>query len=423
MFTKINSKLNILKNALGPGVITGAADDDPSGIATYSQTGAQYGFSLLWLSLFSFPLMVVVQEMCARIGIVTGKGLAANIRTHYSKWVLYLTIGLLFLANTFNISADLRAMADSLRLIFPGLNLLLIVFLFTLFSTVTQIFIPYKSYVNFLKFLVLFLLCYVFTAFIVNVNWTTAFFASVIPNFSITKDSVLLVCAILGTTISPYLFFWQSSEEIEEEILEGKTTLKALRVTTDLDIFKMRVDVFSGMLISNLIMFFIIIVCATVLFQNGITNIQTSADAAQALKPLAGNLAYYLFSFGIIGTGLLAIPTLAGSSAYAFAESFSKKEGLYKKYSEAKFFYGVIIVSMLVALLMNFINIDPIKALIYSAIGNSLVAPIMLFLVWRISRSQKIMGKWRNYWFVNLLAFLITLAMTIVSFITIYYIF
>jgi NRAMP (natural resistance-associated macrophage protein)-like metal ion transporter len=419
----MQSSIRKIKNILGPGVITGAADDDPSGIATYSQTGAQYGLGMLWLSLFSFPLMSTVQEMCARIGMVTGKGLAHNIKTHYSKTVLYFTVSLLFLANTFNISADLRAMADSVRLLFPHSNLLLIVFIFSVFSTITQILIPYKKYVNFLKFLVLFLLCYVVTACIVHVDWSLALYSLFVPHMSFNKENILLICAIIGTTISPYLFFWQASQEIEEEIVAGKTSLKALKVTTASDIFKMRIDVWSGMFISNAIMFFIIVVCASVLFKNGITNIQTSADAAQALRPLAGNMAYYLFAFGIIGTGLLAIPTLAGSTAYALAETFNKKEGLYKKYHQAKFFYRIIAFSMFIAFLMNLIHIDPIKALIYSAVGNALVSPIMLFLIVRISSNKKIMGEWGNGTVTRCVGWFIVATMTLVAVVTVWFLF
>ncbi len=382
---------------LGPGLTTGAADDDPSGIATYSQTGASYGFGLLWLSAFTFPFMGSVQEMCARIGLVTGQGLAANIRRHFSKKVLYGATLLLFIANTFNLGADLGAMSASTRLLFPHLNYYFLVIAFTLITLILEIFISYKQYAKYLKFLSLMLLVYVFTALSSQLNVSEVFRAGLIPHLSFTKNEFFLICGILGTTISPYLFFWQTSQEVEEEILAGKTTLKQRQVhTLPKDIKKMRIDNWSGMFFSNLIMFFIILTSGQVLFKNGITNIKTAADAAAALGPLAGQYSSLLFTMGVLGVGLMSVPVLAGSAAYAISESFGWKEGLYRKLKGALPFYGVIIISMFLGMLMNFTKLDPIKALIYAAVLNGLVAPIMLVLIVKLSSNVKIMGVWKN---------------------------
>lgn len=376
---------------LGPGLTTGAADDDPSGIATYSQTGAQYGFQLVWLALFTYPLMAVVQEMCARIGLQTGRGLAANIRTHFPKKILYISTVLLFAANVFNIGADLGAMAQATQLVIPSLPFGILVVFFTLFSAILQIFTSYKMYAKYLKWLALILFSYIATAFIIHLNWPQILYHTAIPSFSFSKASLILIAAILGTTISPYLFFWQTSQEVEEDILKGKTTIQERIGTTSKDIKDMRIDVWSGMFISNLVMFFIIVVCSATLFSHGIVNINTAADAAKALRPLAGNSAYFLFAIGIIGTGLLAVPVLAGSASYAISESLNWKMGLYRKLQEAYAFYGVIIIAMLMGLILNFIHLDPIKALIYSAVANCIVSPIVLILIVLISSSKKIM--------------------------------
>lgn len=384
-------------HTLGPGLTTGASDDDPSGIATYSQTGAKYGFQLLWLSVVTFPLMAVVQEMCARIGLVTGRGLAATIRTHFSKKVLYTCTLLLFAANSFNIGADLGAMAKGAQLLRPSMNFPLLVIGFTLFSVGLQIFTPYARYAKYLKYLALVLLAYIGSALLANLDWGEVMKSAVVPSITFDKDQLLLICAILGTTISPYLFFWQTSQEVEQEIMDGKTTIVSRQETTrPQEIHNMRVDVWSGMLLSNIVMFFIIAASGALLFTNGITNITSAAQAAEALRPFAGDATYWLFAVGIIGTGLLAIPVLAGSSSYAFAESFKLHEGLYRKFKQAHAFYGVIILSMLVGLGLNFVGIDPIKALIYSAVFNGIVAPIVLVLIVLISSNKRIMGRWVN---------------------------
>lgn len=399
---------------LGPGLTTGAADDDPSGIATYSQAGAQYGFQFLWLAPFTFPFMAVVQEMCARIGLVTGEGLAGNIKRHYAAWVLYCSALLLFAANAFNIGADLGAMAKASELLYPQANFALLIVVFAAFSLLLQIFTTYARYAKYLKYLALVLFSYVLSALVINLDWREILAHAFLPSLTFSKDQLFLVCAILGTTISPYLFFWQTSQEVEEEILKGKITLEERQVTTTQhEIKAMRTDIWSGMFISNLVMFFIIVACAATLYANGITNISTAEEAALALRPIAGEFTFLLFTIGIIGTGLLSIPILAGSASYALSESFGWDTGLHLKLRQAHAFYGVIIVSMLVGLGMNFVNIDPIKALIYSAVVNGLVAPIVLVLIVRISSNKKIMGEHVNGLITSSLGWIITGLMTL----------
>lgn len=391
-------------NVLGPGLTTGAADDDPSGIATYSQTGAQYGFQLLWLSIFCYPLAAIVQEICARIGLATGRGLASNIRLHFPRKILYMCTVLLFAANAFNIGADLGAMAKGVQLLRPDLGFSFLVIGFALLCVVLQIYLPYAKYAHFLKWLALVLLAYVASAIMARLHWGTVLSHAVTPTIHWTKDQVLLICAILGTTISPYLFFWQTSQEVEDEILKGRTTLVARQKEFSMHKLKeMRLDVWSGMLLSEVVMFFIIAACGALLFPHGITNITSAAQAAEALRPFAGNATYWLFAIGIIGTGLLAIPVLAGASSYAVSESFKWKEGLYRKFKQAHAFYGTLILSVIVGLGINFLGIDPIKALIYSAVANGIVAPVVLVLIMVISGNKKIMGEWTNgkktHWF------------------------
>jgi NRAMP (natural resistance-associated macrophage protein)-like metal ion transporter len=399
---------------LGPGLTTGASDDDPSGIATYSQTGAQFGFGMLWLSLWTFPLMSVVQEMCARIGLVTGRGLAGNIRALYSKRILQICTVLLFAANSFNIGADLGAMAKGVQLLNPRLHFWWLVVGFALLSLLLQIFTPYVRYAKYLKWLALILLSYVVSSLLAHLSWGKVFHETLIPHFAFNKDSLLLICAILGTTISPYLFFWQTSQEVEEQILQGKTTLQERRhAATDADVKSMRIDVWSGMLLSNAVMFFIIAACGGILFPHGVTNITSAAQAAEALRPFAGNATYFLFAIGIIGTGLLAIPVLAGSSSYAIAESLGWREGLYRGLNQAYAFYGIIIISMMVGLGLNFIGLDPIKALIYSAVGNGLVAPFVLFFIVKISSNKKVMGSRVNHRLTTTIGWLTTTLMAV----------
>lgn len=399
---------------LGPGLTTGASDDDPSGIATYSQTGAQFGFSMLWLSLWTFPLMSVVQEMCARIGLVTGRGLAGNIRAYYSRRVLRLCTLLLFAANAFNIGANLGAMAKGVQLLNPRLSFGWLVVGFAIVSLLLQIFTPYVRYAKYLKWLALVLLSYVVSSILAHLDWGKALHSTFVPHIAFDKESLLLICAILGTTISPYLFFWQTSQEVEERILQGKTTIRERQnATKPEDMKSMRIDVWSGMFLSNLVMFFIIAACGGILFPHGITEITSAAQAAEALKPFAGNATYFLFAIGIIGTGLLAIPVLAGSSSYAIAESLGWREGLYRGLNQAYAFYGIIIISMLVGLGLNFVGIDPIKALIYSAIANGLVAPFILFFIVKISSNKKVMGHWRNKPYTTAIGWVTTSVMAV----------
>lgn len=411
--------MNALKKLfkiLGPGFVTGASDDDPSGIATYSQTGAAFGLTQAWTALFSFPFMSVVQEMCGRIGLVSGKGLAGVIRDNYSKPVLIFSISLLVIANTINIGADLGAMAASAKMIInlPFIFWLVVISGITLFL---EIFVSYKTYSKYLKWLALSLLAYVLTFFIVKQNWSSVAFSLFVPTITFSQQYLLNIVAILGTTISPYLFFWQEEEEVEEEVVEHKIKDfgEGNPKVGKKDIKKMRTDTFIGMGFSNLVMFFIIATTASTLHKNGIFQIETPQAAAQALAPLAGEMAYLLFTIGIIGTGLLAVPVLAGSASYAVSEVFGWKEGLSKKFKQAHGFYGVIALSTLVGLLINFIGIPPIKALYYAAIANGLAAPVLLILILLISNNRKIMGENVNRTPSNILGLAITLVMGVCS--------
>ncbi len=414
-------KIKKIFSILGPGFITGASDDDPSGIATYSQTGALFGFAQAWTALFSFPLMVAIQEMCGRIGLVSGKGLAGVIRLHYPKKVLYLTVFLLFLANTINIGADLGAMAASAQLVFgfPFVYWLIGMVVLTL---VLEIFVSYKTYSKYLKYLALALLSYVVAAFTIKLDWKEVFASLIIPHIEFNKTYIFNIVAILGTTISPYLFFWQADEEVEEEVAHHKLRRMGAgqpRITPK-DISRLRLDTVIGMLFSNLVMFFIIVTTGTTLFTHGITKINSASDAALALKPLAGDYAFLLFAVGIVATGLLALPILAGSASYAVSESFGWREGLYQKLNRAHGFYGVITIATLVGLLINFIGIDPIVALYYSAVINGIIAPPLIVMILLIANNKKIMGERTNSPFLNILgaltAFIMGLSAVILLF-------
>ncbi len=383
-------------DTLGPGLTTGAADDDPSGIATYSQAGAQYGLQLIWLSLFTYPFMAVVQEMCARIGLVSGQGLAANIRRQYPARTLYIVAGLLFFANVLNIAADLGAMSAATRLLLPHIGFEAFVIFFALLSLVLQIFTTYAQYAKYLKYLTLALLSYAVVAFSVGLDWGDVLRHLVIPSLTFSKDQIFLICAVLGTTISPYLFFWQTSQEVEEQILKGEVTVEERRKQVSPEsVRRMRTDVWSGMFFSNLITFFIFAACAGTLFAHGITNIATADQAALALRPF-GEFAFLLFAIGVVGTGLLAVPVLAGSAAYAISESFGWKYGLYRKFDQAYAFYGVIIVAVVIGIIANFFHLDPIRGLIYAAVANGIIAPIVLFFVVRLSSDKQLMGDYAN---------------------------
>jgi len=427
IYKKITNRRPVKKvqeywKTLGPGLTTGAADDDPSGIATYSQAGAQYGFQMLWVAGFTYPFMSAVQEMCARIGLVTNRGLAANIREHYPKWALYACTALLFVANTFNIGADLGAMAQATQLVVPQVSFSFLVIGFAVVSLGLQIFMCYETYAKYLKFLTFVLLSYIFTAFTIELDWTQVLYHAVIPSLAFSEEQIFLITAVLGTTISPYLFFWQASQQVEEKLLlQARSPETATPKTYKKEIREMRIDVWSGMFLSNAVMFFIIAVCGGTLFLNGVTNISSAADAAAALRPLVGEKAFLLFALGILGTGMLAIPVLAGSASYAISESFKWNTGLNRTLRQAYPFYGVIIVSMILGLALQFTGINPFKALIYSAVGNALIAPVVLIFILQISSNKKIMGNHSNTvltiyvgWFITGIMLLAGLA-TVIS--------
>jgi len=389
------SALRNFFSILGPGLTTGAADDDPSGIATYSQTGAQFGYGQLWTALFMLPFMIAVQEACARIGLVTGKGIASVVRKHYPPWILYSVVGLVLGANTLNIGADIGAMAASAHLLVPIAFPILILLFASLILTL-EIFIAYPRYSRILKWLSLVLLAYPITAILVREPWGTVLKATVLPHLEWNFGFLFIIIGVLGTTISPYLFFWQASQEVEEAKL--KRYLHRPRVTVS-SVKRLRIDNATGMIFSEITTWSIMVVGATVLHTHGVTNIKTAADAARALQPLvagfphAGYLAKLIFSLGIIGLGLLAVPILSASAAYAISESFNWKAGLNLKLKQAHGFYGVITIATLIGLVINFIGIDPVKALVYSAVFNGIASVPLLFLIAHIAGSRKIMNQ------------------------------
>jgi NRAMP (natural resistance-associated macrophage protein)-like metal ion transporter len=385
---------------LGPGLTTGAADDDPSGIATYSQTGAQFGYGQLWTALYMLPFMAAVQEACARIGLVTGKGIAAVVKAHYSKPVLYAVVALVVIANTINIGADIGAMASAAQLLVPVPFVILTLF-FTSTILVLEIFTNYKVYAKILKWLALALLAYPITVFIVHQPWLTVLKASVIPHFEFSFAFLFIITGVLGTTISPYMFFWEASQEVEEQ-KEKHQVKNGKPLVSWYHIHRMRLDNNAGMIISEITTWCILLVGATVLHNSGIRDVKTSADAAKALEPLvhsfphAGFLAKLIFSVGIIGLGFLAVPVLSGSAAYAVSEAVNWKASLNYKLKHAHGFYGVITIATLVGLMINFVGIDPVKALVYAAVLNGVAAVPLLFLIARISGNEQIMGEYKS---------------------------
>jgi NRAMP (natural resistance-associated macrophage protein)-like metal ion transporter len=401
---------------LGPGLVTGASDDDPSGIATYSQAGAAYGLTTLWTALITFPLMASIQEMCARIGLVTSHGLAGTLKSNYSKPVLYLMLLFSFPAIVMNIGADIAGMGAVGNLLFPSVKATYFSIVFTVLLLVLIIYLPYQKIALVLKYLCLVLLVYLIVPFLYKQDWVAVLKAAFIPTIKFDKNFISILVAILGTTISPYLFFWQATMEVE-----GKKNKKKLLVVNKRIIHEMHQDVNFGMLFSNLVMFFIILTAGSVLFNGNIHQIDTVEQAAQALKPLAGNAAYILFTVGIIGTGLLAIPVLSGSLSYLITESFGWKEGLDKKFYQAKAFYLIIAISLILGLLLNYIGISPIKALIYSAILYGLTAPVLIAIILHISNNKKIMGKNTNGKISNILGFVALILMTFAAVILIYF--
>lgn len=377
---------------LGPGLITGAADDDPSGIATYSQAGAQFGLNMLWTVLFTYPLMVGIQVVSARIGRVSGHGLATNIRKHYPVWLLHAVVGLLLIANTINIAADVSAMGEAMKLMVGG-PVHLYTLSFGVLSLLLQVFIPYRRYVRFLKWLTLALLAYVATIFVVQVPWSQVWLQALLPRISWKPEYITTVVAVFGTTISPYLFFWQASQEVEDLHADpyARPLIRAPQQAAA-HLRRIKVDTYVGMGFSNLVAFFIILTTAVTLNLHGITDIQTSAQAATALRPIAGEFAFMLFSAGIIGTGMLAIPVLAGSSAYAMAGAFKWKSSLERTPMQAKQFYSTIVISTLIGIALGFTSIDPIKALYWSAVINGVISvPIMAVMMMMAVRAD-IMG-------------------------------
>jgi NRAMP (natural resistance-associated macrophage protein)-like metal ion transporter len=379
-----------LLKSLGPGVITGAADDDPSGIATYSVAGAQLGTKLLWTALLTWPLMAAVQMMCARIGMVTGQGLAKNFKQRFPVWLLYVFILALLAANTINIAADLAGMADAADML-SGINSHWFVMLFAVLIVWATVKLPYRQIASILKWLVLVLFAYPITAFVVGADWGRVLRDTLIPSMPHTRDEWSTLVAILGTTISPYLFFWQASEEVEEEKEAGQDTPAKRRGATLQELELRNIDVGVGTFFSNVVMFFIILTTAITLNRHGMTHIETTRQAAEALRPLAGRFAATLFTVGIVGVGFLAIPTLAGSAAYAFAETLGWREGLNKKLKQARAFYAVIIFSTAAGVGLDFIGINPVKALYWTAVINGLLAPFLLVAILIVAADKKLM--------------------------------
>jgi NRAMP (natural resistance-associated macrophage protein)-like metal ion transporter len=383
---------NFLKT-LGPGLITGASDDDPSGIATYSQVGAQFGFSILWTMLFSYPLMAAIQEVSARVGRVTGSGIAGNMRRHYPRWLMFPIISLLLIANTLNLGADISAMGAALQLLIGG-HPAIYAAVFALGSLLLQIFIPYTRYASILKWLCLSLFAYVGIIFAIHVPWGEALRGLVMPNISFKGEYLTALIAILGTTISPYLFFWQASAEVEDvRNAPDEKPLKRAPEQAPAQLARIRLDTYLGMGVSNLIAFFIMLTAAATLHVHGKTHIETAAQAAEALRPVAGRFAFLLFGAGIIGTGLLTVPVLAGSAAYAISEALRWRTGLERKPREAVGFYGVLSAATLLGLGLTFTSLDPIRALFWSAVINGVVAAPVMVMMMLMAANRKVMGE------------------------------
>ena len=398
----------------GPGIITGASDDDPSGIATYSIAGASQGYSLLWTAFITFPLMAAIQEMCARIGVVTQRGLAGNIKaTFKNRIVLYILGALIVISNTINIGADLSGMVAATKLLVP-LNSTLIAIFFTGLITFLMIKFPYNFIASNLKWLTFALFAYIASALVTKQDWPQILYSTFVPNISLNRETITLIIAILGTTISPYLFFWQTSEEIEE-IKEAQRDKREKLIVTKHELKMVREDVNLGMFFSNIVMFAIIATTASTLFRSGINEIATADQAAKALEPIAGKAASLLFTVGIVGTGMLAIPVLAGAAAYAISEIFGWREGLSKSFRQANHFYAVIIFATVVGFLMNFLNINPFKALFYTAVIYGLIAPILIFFILLIANNEKLMGKHKNTPITNILGILTLIIMTVAA--------
>lgn len=400
---------------LGPGLITGASDDDPSGIATYSLAGAAYGLGTLWTALLTFPMMAAIQEMCARIGLVTQKGLTGTLKQHYSKPVLYLMLLFSFPAIVLNIGADIAGMGAVGNLLFPAVHAHFFSIVFTVIILIAIIYFPYEKIAAILKYLCIVLLLYFVVPFLEKQHWGQILKATFIPTIKFNKNFIAILVGILGTTISPYLFFWQATMEVEKSKRRKINFVINKRIMKD-----MKQDVDFGMFFSNMVMWFIILATGTVLFNGGIHQIDTVEQAAQALKPLAGEFAYLLFALGVIGTGLLAIPVLSGALSYMFCEAFGWKEGLDHKFNEARPFYSIIAISLILGLSLEYIGISPIQALIYSAILYGLTAPMLIAIILHISNNKKVMGEHTNGKISNILGIITLLLMTFAGVVLLY---
>lgn len=405
---KIKSKLQRFWKILGPGLITGASDDDPSGIATYSQAGAGYGLSTLWTAVIAFPLMAALQQMCARIGLVTTHGLTGTLKKYYPRSVLYVMLLFSFPAIVMNIGADIASMGAVGNLLFPAIDSTYFSVMFTALLLILIIYLPYHRIAAILKYLCLVLLVYLVVPFLYKQDWLQILRSTVIPTLQFDKKYIGILVGILGTTISPYLFFWQASMEVEEMKHKKKHLMVNKKIIHD-----MQQDVDFGMGFSGLVMFFIILTTGTVLYNSGIHQIDTVEQAALALKPLAGNFAYLLFAIGVIGTGLLAIPVLSGSLSYIITETFGWQQGLDKKFHEAKAFYIVIAISLLLGLSLNYVGISPIEALIYTAILYGLTAPVLIAIILHICNNKKVMGEFTNSKTLNIMGIAALIIMTL----------
>jgi NRAMP (natural resistance-associated macrophage protein)-like metal ion transporter len=401
-----------LLSVLGPGLITGASDDDPSGIATYSQAGAQFGYQMGWTLLFSWPLMCAIQEISARVGRVTGRGIAGNLKQHYPLPIVYFLVTLLLAANVINLGADLGAMAAALKLVIGGPSILYVL-AFGVVSALLQIFARYSRYVSVLKWLTISLFAYVGVALVVHVPWGQVFYSLVLPRIQFKPEYLTVVVAVLGTTISPYLFFWQAEEEVEDtKERDGAKPLERAPEQAKAEFSRIRWDTYLGMGLSNLVALFIVVTTAATLNAHGLTNIQTSAQAAEALRPIAGPLVFVVFALGVVGTGLLAVPVLAGSAAYAVGETFGWHVGLARKAHRAKAFYGVLAAAVVAGIVMNLTPIDPIKALFWSAVINGVVAVPVMAMLMHLSSHREAMGDFALPRLLKFMGWLATLAMT-----------
>lgn len=415
---KYSARIKKFLTILGPGIITGASDDDPSGIATYSQAGAQFGLSTLWTALLTFPLMAAIQGMCARIGLVTSQGLTVTLKQHYSKTLLYVMLLFSFPAITLNIGADIQGMGAVANMIFPAIPVSVFCIGFTGVLMFVIIQYPYQKIAMILKWLCLSLLLYMIVPFMVKQDWGLIVKNTFIPTIKFNKEFISILVALLGTTISPYLFFWQATMEAEDIAHSKRKVIVNKRVLGN-----MKTDVNIGMLLSNIVMFFIILTAGSVLFPAGIRQIDTVDQAAKALEPLTGKLTYLIFALGVLGTGLLAIPVLAGSQSYMLAETFGWEAGLDKKFPQAKPFYVAIIISLLVSLSFNFLGVSPIKALLYTAISYGLTAPVLIAIILHIGNNKKVMQRNTNSKISNILGFITLILMTVAAIALIYFLF